>query len=60
MTTEALPFDDELQWHVADPRFLHTTDVSDMLWLRILDVATFLAGADLRDRRRAGHRGGRR
>ena len=43
VTTEALPFDDELHWHVADARFLHTTDVSDMLWLRILDVATFLA-----------------
>jgi predicted acetyltransferase len=42
VTTEALPFDDELQWHVADARFFHTTDVSDMLWLRILDVAGFL------------------
>jgi predicted acetyltransferase len=43
LTTEAIPFDDELQWHLADARFLHTTDVSDMLWLRLLDVVGFLA-----------------
>jgi predicted acetyltransferase len=43
VTTEAIPFDDVLQWHVADARFLHTTDVSDMLWLRLLDVAGFLS-----------------
>jgi predicted acetyltransferase len=43
VTTEALPFDDALQWHVADARFLHTTDVSDMLWLRLLDVVGFLS-----------------
>jgi predicted acetyltransferase len=43
VTTEALSFDDVLQWHMADARFLHTTDVSDMLWLRLLDVAGFLS-----------------
>jgi predicted acetyltransferase len=43
LSTEAIPFDDELQWHLADARFLHTTDVSDMLWLRLLDVVGFLS-----------------
>jgi predicted acetyltransferase len=43
LTTEALSFDDVLQWHVADARFFHTTDEADMLWLRLLDVARFLS-----------------
>lgn len=38
----ARPLDDALRWHLADPRALRCTDLSDGMWLRLVDVATAL------------------
>ena len=35
---EEAPVDDPLTWALADPRCIESSDVRDMLWLRILDV----------------------
>jgi predicted acetyltransferase len=43
VTTEALGPDEPLHWQVADARQFRTTEVTDMLWLRLLDVSAFLA-----------------
>ena len=33
------PLDDPLVWSLADPRRLRTTEITDWLWVRVLDVA---------------------
>lgn len=38
------PVDEPLKWMLADPRRLRTREVSDHLWVRILDVASALEG----------------
>lgn len=38
VTWEEAPVDDPLGWALADPRCIASSDVRDMLWLRILDV----------------------
>lgn len=38
VTWEEAPVDDPLTWALADPRCVDSSDVRDMLWLRILDV----------------------
>lgn len=46
----ARPVDDPLRWRLIEPRRLRTTEISDFLWTRILDVPAALAarhyGAD--------------
>ena len=37
------PTDDPVQWLVADPRQVRTTKSTDMLWVRLVDVAHALA-----------------
>jgi predicted acetyltransferase len=37
-----LPSDEPLRWLLADPRALRVTGVTDMLWLRLVDVAAAL------------------
>jgi hypothetical protein len=37
------PPDDPLRWLLADPRGLRVTGVTDMLWIRLVDVAATLA-----------------
>src|SRR5438270_3560373 len=38
-----LPPDEPLRWLLADPRGMRVTGVTDMLWLRLVDVAAALA-----------------
>jgi predicted acetyltransferase len=38
--TRRRPVDDPLRWRLADPRHLRVEDVRDLLWIRILDMAT--------------------
>jgi predicted acetyltransferase len=42
VTWEEAPLDDPLTWALADPRCIESSDSRDMLWLRILDVASAL------------------
>ncbi len=37
------PVDDPVRWRLVEPRRLRTTEVSDYLWVRVLDVPTALA-----------------
>jgi predicted acetyltransferase len=37
------PLDDPIRWRLADPRRLRVTDVSDQLWVRLLDLRGALA-----------------
>lgn len=37
------PVDDPLRWHLVEPRQLSVTSLTDVLWVRIIDVATALA-----------------
>lgn len=37
------PLDDPLRWRLVEPRQLRTTDVTDWLWVRVLDVPAALA-----------------
>jgi predicted acetyltransferase len=37
------PLDDPIRWRLADPRRLRVTDVSDGLWVRLLDLRGALA-----------------
>lgn len=40
---ELAPVDLRLRWHLADPRQLRTVALHDLLWVRPLDIARFLA-----------------
>lgn len=40
---ELRPLDDPLRWMLVDPRRLRVTMTSDMLWVRLVDVAAALA-----------------
>lgn len=40
---ENRPVDDPVRWRLVEPRQLRTTDVSDWLWVRVLDVPAALA-----------------
>lgn len=40
---ELRPLDDPLRWMLADPRRLRVTMTSDLLWVRLVDVAAALA-----------------
>lgn len=42
VTWEEAPVDDPLPWALEDPRCIDSSDVRDMLWLRILDTKTAL------------------
>ncbi|MGI8983742.1 MAG: GNAT family N-acetyltransferase [Acidimicrobiales bacterium] len=39
----SLPIDDPLRWRLVDPRRLRTTSVTDLLWIKILDVESALS-----------------
>lgn len=41
--TARRPLDDPLRWCLADPRQLRTTRVSDMMWVRLVDIPVALA-----------------
>lgn len=43
VTAEQCPLDDPLPWLLEDPRQLRTTDLTDGMWLRVLDVPRALA-----------------
>jgi predicted acetyltransferase len=38
------PVDDPLRWRFVDARRYHVTRLSDLLWVRLVDVATALEG----------------
>src|SRR5439155_6484725 len=37
------PVDDPVRWRLADPRRLQVTEITDHLWVRVVDPATALA-----------------
>jgi predicted acetyltransferase len=41
--SDAVAIDDPILWELADARQFRTTELGDMLWLRIVDVAGFLS-----------------
>ena len=42
LTLELRPVDDPLRWRLADPRQMRTRDLTDFIWIRILDTAAAL------------------
>lgn len=43
MTAANRPVDEPLRWRLADPRQLRTTQMTDALWIRIVDVCAALS-----------------
>ncbi len=43
------PVDDPLRWRLADPRQLQVSQVRDLLWIRILDVAAAFSARGYQD-----------